>query len=268
MFFTKRRKKENEDLKKEEQMRKLINFACCNDMETLGSLLNRADALTLEQLDRLEEEVHQFDAEDESFYSGRTGRELLKMKETKMCNIILGVSNDEINKNEALERQRRSLLMEEKKLSRELSRIDNDLEVLVELPGDHSIEGDTLLSDKRRVSAKLNNTRHTRIRVEQAIENRTKALSIGKEAETLKNIDKLARVDLDVVKDNSVAINEYSEQLNEASVIIDECMPVNDMETDFQKYKEAVLLHKLNKDSSINNQIESTSKESNASLKD
>lgn len=124
-----------------------------------------------------------------------------------------------------------------------------------------------MLSDKRRVSAKLNNARHTRTRVEQAIENRTKALSISKEAETLKNIDKLARVDLDVVKDNSDAINEYSEQLDEASVIIDDCMPVNDMETDFQKYKEAVLLHKLNKDSSINNQIESTSKESNASLK-
>lgn len=113
MFFAKRRKKE-ESLKKEEKLIKLINFACCNDMDTLGSLLNRADALTLEQLDRLEEEVHQFDAEDESFYSGRIGRELLKMKETKMCNIILGVSNDEINKNEALEGQRRSLLMEEK----------------------------------------------------------------------------------------------------------------------------------------------------------
>ena len=258
--------------KKEQQMQsrkmELANFADINDMETLGSLLNRADALTLEQLDRLEKEVHQFNAEDESFYSGRIGRELLKMKETKMCNIILGVSNDEINKNEALEGQRRSLLMEEKKLSRELSRIDNDLEVLVELPGDHSIEGDTLLSEKRRKSAELNNARHTRIRVEQAIENRTKALSISKEAETLKNIDKLARVDLDVVKDNSDAINEYSEQLNGASVIIDECMPVNDMETDFQKYKEAVLLHKLNKDSSINNQIESASKESNASLKD
>lgn len=258
--------------KKEQQMQsrkmELANFADINDMETLGSLLNRADALTLEQLDRLEKEVHQFNAEDESFYSGRIGRELLKMKETKMCNIILGVSNDEINKNEALEGQRRSLLMEEKKLSRELSRIDNDLEVLVELPGDHSIEGDTLLSDKRKLNAKLNNTRHTRTRVEQAIENRTKALSISKEAETLKNIDKLARVDLDVVKDNSDAINEYSEQLDEASVIIDDCMPVNDMETDFQKYKEAVLLHKLNKDSSINNQIESASKESNASLKD
>lgn len=266
MFFQfKRRKKEQQ---MQSRKMELANFADINDMETLGSLLNSADALTLEQLDRLEKEVHQFDAEDESFYSGRIGRELLKMKETKMCNIILGVSNDEINKNEALEGQRRSLLMEEKKLSRELSRIDNDLEVLVELPGDHSIEGDTLLSDKRRVSAKLNNARHTRTRVEQAIENRTKALSISKEAETLKNIDKLARVDLDVVKDNSDAINEYSEQLDEASVIIDDCMPVNDMETDFQKYKEAVLLHKLNKDSSINNQIESASKESNASLND
>lgn len=265
MFFQfKRRKKEQQ---MQSRKMELANFADINDMETLGSLLNRADALTLEQLDLLEKEVHQFDAE-ESFYSGRIGRELLKMKETKMCNIILGVSNDEINKNEALEGQRRLLLMKEKELLRELSRIDNELEVLVELSGDHSIEGDTLLSEKRRKSAELNNARHTRIRVEQAIENRTKALSISKEAETLKNIDKLARVDLDVVKDNSDAINEYSEQLNEANVIIDECMPVNDMETDFQKYKEAVLLHKLNKDSSINNQIESASKESNASLKD
>ena len=242
MFFAKRRKKE-EALKKEEKMRKLKNFAYRNDMESLTALLSRSkDDLTMQQLEAIDEEMRKVEAEGQDFYDGRIGRTLLQMKETKMCNIILGKSNDDIDINEGLEERRRACLAEDKRIVRDLSKIVNQLDRLVERDGDHDAEGNALLADKRRLEAMLNTNRHTLAKVEQLIENHVKAVALHKERETLQSVGELARVRIDDVLEDADSIKEYSEQLDEEGAIIDKAMPVNEPVSDFQKYKEMKII--------------------------
>lgn len=242
MFFAKRRQKE-ESLKKEEKMRKLKNFAYRNDMEDLTELLRRSkDNLTMQQLEALDVVMREVEAKGQDYYDGRIGRKILQIKETKMCNIIHGKSNADIDIDEGLEEERRALLAEDKRIVRELSKIVNQLDRLTEREGDHNAEGNALLADKRKLEAMLNTIRNTQAKVEQSIENHVKAVALHKERETLQSVGELARVRIDDVLEDADSIKEYSEQLDEEGAIIDAAMPVNEPVSDFQKYKEMKII--------------------------
>ena len=242
MFFAKRRKKE-ESRKKEEKLIKLKNFAYRNDMENLTELLRRSkDNLTMQQLEALDVVMREVEAKGQDYYDGRIGRKILQIKETKMCNIIHGKSNEDIDINEGLEEQRRALMAEDKRIVRELSKIVNQLDRLTEREGDHNAEGNALLADKRKLEAMLNTIRNTQAKVEQSIENHVKAVALHKERETLQSVGELARVRIDDVLEDADSIKEYSEQLEEEGAIIDAAMPVNETVSDFQKYKEMKII--------------------------